>query len=160
MIKNMIFSILFLGGLLACQTHNNGKPVKSAVVRLAPTKGSQVTGYAYFQQKEEGVKVDIRVEGLNPGQKHGYHIHEFGDLREGCSSLCAHYNPFDKQLGGPLDKERHVGDLGNIIANKNGIVNKAYENIKQICIDLQKQTNCPEEDLKDFLEFISRQWNK
>ena len=32
--------------------------------------------------------------------------------------------------------------------------------IKQICIDLQKQTNCPEEDLKDFLEFISKQWNK
>ena len=30
------------------------------------------------------------------------------------------------------------------------------ENIKKICIDLQKQTNCPEEDLKDFLEFISR----
>ena len=43
---------------------------------------------------------------------------------------------------------------------KNEIVKKAFENIKQICIDLQKQTNCPEEDLKDFLEFISKQWNK
>ena len=31
---------------------------------------------------------------------------------------------------------------------------------KEICNDLQKQTNCPEEDLKDFLEFISKQWNK
>ena len=29
-----------------------------------------------------------------------------------------------------------------------------------IIIELQKQTNCPEEDLKDFLEFISKQWNK
>ena len=43
---------------------------------------------------------------------------------------------------------------------KNEIVKKAFENIKQICIDLQKQTNCPEEDLKDFLDFISKQWNK
>ena len=43
---------------------------------------------------------------------------------------------------------------------KNEIVKKAFENIKQICIDLQRQTNCPEEDLKDFLEFISKQWNK
>jgi len=43
------------------------------------------------------------------------------------------------------------------VIEKNEIVKKAFENIKQICIDLQKQTNCPEEDLKDFLEFISKQ---
>ena len=46
------------------------------------------------------------------------------------------------------------------VIEKNKIVKKAFENIKEICIDLQKQTNCPEEDLKDFLEFISKQWNK
>ena len=46
------------------------------------------------------------------------------------------------------------------VIEKNEIVKKAFENIKQICIDLQKQTNCPEEDLKYFLEFISKQWNK
>ena len=34
------------------------------------------------------------------------------------------------------------------VIEKNEIVKKAFENIKQICIDLQKQTNCPEEDLK------------
>ena len=45
------------------------------------------------------------------------------------------------------------------VIEKNEIVKKAFKNIKQICIDLQKQTNCPEEDLKDFLEFISKQWN-
>jgi len=46
------------------------------------------------------------------------------------------------------------------VFEKNETVKEAYENIKQICIDLQKKTNCPEEDLKDFLEFISRKWNK
>ena len=46
------------------------------------------------------------------------------------------------------------------VIEKNEILKKAFVNIKQICIDLQKQTNCPEEDLKDFLEFISKQWNK
>ena len=40
------------------------------------------------------------------------------------------------------------------VIEKNEIVKKAFDNIKQICIDLQKQTNCPEEDLKDFLYFI------
>jgi len=46
------------------------------------------------------------------------------------------------------------------VIEKNEIVKEAFENIKQICIELQKKTNCPEEDLKDFLEFISREWNK
>jgi hypothetical protein len=45
------------------------------------------------------------------------------------------------------------------VIEKNKIVKEAYENIKQICIDLHKQTNCPEEDLENFLGFISRQWN-
>ena len=46
------------------------------------------------------------------------------------------------------------------VIEKNKAVKEAYGNIKQISIDLQKQTKCPEEDLKDFLEFISRQFNK
>ena len=46
------------------------------------------------------------------------------------------------------------------VIEKNEKVKEAYKNIKQICIELQKQTKCPEEDLKDFLEFISRKWNK
>ena len=56
-------------------------------------------------------------------------------------------------------KEKSFKEYFEVI-EKNEIVKKAFENIKQICIDLQKQTNCPEEDLKDFLEFISKQWNK
>ena len=46
------------------------------------------------------------------------------------------------------------------VIEKNQTVKEAYEGIKKICVDLQKQTDCPEEDLKDFLEFISKQWNK
>ena len=46
------------------------------------------------------------------------------------------------------------------VIEKNDDVKEAYEKIKQICIDLRKQTDCPEEDLENFLKFISRQWNK
>ena len=46
------------------------------------------------------------------------------------------------------------------VIEKNETVKKAYENIKEICKSLQKETDCPEEDLNNFLEFISRQWNK
>ena len=46
------------------------------------------------------------------------------------------------------------------VIENNEKVKAAYEKIKEICKNLQKQTDCPEEDLNNFLEFISRKWNK
>lgn len=73
----------------------------------------------------KNVIISVNLSGIPPGL-HGFHIHEYGDLREGCSSLCQHYNPKNKNHGGPNDKDRHVGDLGNIEANKKGIVNMKF----------------------------------
>ncbi len=59
-----------------------------------------------------------RISGLASGE-HGFHIHEFGDMSDGCKSMGGHYNP-DNVNHGDLE-EGHVGDLGNVIADKNGI---------------------------------------
>ena len=45
------------------------------------------------------------------------------------------------------------------VIKTNEAVKEAYEAIKQTCINLQKQTNCPEEDIENFLKFISKKWN-
>ncbi len=70
------------------------------------------------------------ITGLKPGL-HGFHIHEFGDMSDGCKSMGGHYNP-DNVNHGDLE-EGHVGDLGNITADESG---KADFSIQAKRVDL------------------------
>lgn len=85
-------------------------------------RGEGVHGLVTLSQGSDGdpVKVTGKIEGLTPGQ-HGFHVHEHGDTTQGCASTGGHYNPFGKTHGAPADTERHVGDLGNITANAEGV---------------------------------------
>lgn len=67
------------------------------------------------------VDISIELDGVPPGI-HGFHIHETGNLLDKCVSCKAHFNPFGEVHGGLNSKHRHVGDLGNIIANSDGKV--------------------------------------
>jgi len=84
-------------------------------VSVLGNKDSGVNGTIIFTQTTKGVKVDYDINGLSDG-KHGFHIHECGDLTDGCKSACAHFNPYNKQHGGLDSRERHAGDLGNVIS--------------------------------------------
>jgi Cu-Zn family superoxide dismutase len=101
------------------------KPIKA----IAVFDTENIKGKVYFAQDLENNKViiDINIKGLNPNSKHGFHVHECGDMSEKCESMCAHFNPFNKNHGCPSSVERHVGDLGNLIADVNGIANYRQE---------------------------------
>ena len=73
----------------------------------------KISGTVYFEETDGGVRVDYLIRGLYDGP-HGFHIHEYGDLTDGCTSACAHFNPDNMTHGGLDTKIRHFGDLGNI----------------------------------------------
>jgi superoxide dismutase, Cu-Zn family len=95
--------------------------IKQAVAVVHPTTGSKVHGRVQFVQDGESVKVTADLEGLNPGQKHAMHIHQFGDCSApDATSAGGHYNPEGHPHGLPETNTRHAGDLGNVQADDQG----------------------------------------
>jgi Cu-Zn family superoxide dismutase len=96
-----------------------------AIAALNDPQGvSMVRGVIEFEEERvsmfrQKVRVRVRLQGLSPG-KHGLHIHRTGDLSRGCASLCDHFNPDGRSHGAPTDVNRHVGDLGNVVADMTG----------------------------------------
>ena len=79
--------------------------------------GEKVNGSLTFTQTDGGpTHITGSVTGLAAG-KHGFHVHQFGDYSGGCGSTGGHFNPFNKEHGGPTAENRHAGDLGNIEAD-------------------------------------------
>ena len=83
--------------------------------------GPIIKGTVYFTETSDEKLIEIRINlrGLRKGL-YGFHIHEAGDLTDGCTSACAHFNPYSKNHGCPGAKERHVGDLGNVVFDSDG----------------------------------------
>lgn len=94
---------------------------REAVAVLISSEGSEVNGVILLRQEGDSVRVQGRVWGLTPGE-HGFHIHEFGDLRSPDGTAAGpHYSPEEKPHGAPGSSAHHAGDLGNIEANSEGV---------------------------------------
>jgi len=90
-------------------------------------KSGEAKGFVTFKETSYGgpTQIYIYAEDLSPGG-HGAHIHKSGNSSEGSRSLCAHFNPTNKNHGGRNDPNAHVGDCGNIYANEAGIAEDEF----------------------------------
>jgi len=89
---------------------------------IHPTEGNEASGVVTFVREGDNVRVTATVAGLEPESMHGFHIHEYGDCSaEDATSAGGHYNPYGMPHSSPTDTERHMGDLGNLIADEEGI---------------------------------------
>src|SRR5688572_29114585 len=124
---------------------------QNAVCVLMPTKDQEVQGTVMFTQRGGSTEIIGEVRGLTPG-KHGFHIHEFGDLRSDDGAAAgAHYNPDGHKHGGPDSRERHIGDLGNITADQTGkaLVNMKVSGLKvHFVVGRSLVVHAKEDDLK------------
>lgn len=123
------FSILAFG---CAQTHEQSENmemeeepevmIEQAVAVIHATEGNEIEGNVTFTQTDNGVRVQAMVSGLDAESLHGFHIHQYGDCRASDgTSAGGHYNPEDNPHASPTDEVRHVGDLGNLPTNEEGV---------------------------------------
>lgn len=114
--------------LVARQAHEVGQKHvgAKAIAFPTPTKGSIVMGNVTFEATKSGIRVVADVKGLAPG-KHGFHVHDFGDCTaDDASSAGGHFNPSSMPHSMPTSEKRHVGDMGNLEADKDGKAHLDY----------------------------------
>jgi Cu-Zn family superoxide dismutase len=106
--------------------------VTTAVATIRPSQAAttqptdnNVIGTVKFTQTADGVSYVADIDGFAPGSKHGFHIHDKGDLSApNLSSAGGHFNPTHESHGGPMSEHHHLGDLGNLEADANGHAHK------------------------------------
>jgi Cu-Zn family superoxide dismutase len=93
---------------------------KTVHVSFEAKSNSKLTGTGTLTETAEGVKVELALENVPPGE-HGAHVHEKGD----CSapdgtSAGGHFNPASNPHALPETNPRHLGDLGNVTISADG----------------------------------------
>ncbi|MEL0010455.1 MAG: superoxide dismutase family protein, partial [Bacteroidota bacterium] len=120
-----IFSITIAGcnktEVIEIEREMEGPEYTHAVAILNATEGYEATGTVYFSKVDQGVRVTAEIAGLSEGNK-GFHIHQYGDCTAANgTSAGGHFNPDEMDHAGPTDAMRHMGDMGNIVADSDGM---------------------------------------
>lgn len=104
--------------------------MKNCINAIAIFNEHNIKGTIKFHQciNVNGVFVSINLFNLTPNKTKAIHVHEYGDITDGCKSLGSHWNPTKSTHGSIRIKgmKRHAGDLiNNIESDSKG--NFAYK---------------------------------
>lgn len=108
---------------------------KAGVAVVSPVNKSKAKGWVSLHKiKKKQVLVKAEITGLKPNQKYGFHIHQYGDCRDNGKNAGSHLGSHKEgsKHGSPDSKEKHMGDLGNLIAGKDG--KAVYEKTLNMCM--------------------------
>lgn len=87
---------------------------------VAEFKGPELYGVVRFAQVSmELARVEASFSGLMEGP-HGWSINEYGDLTRGAASTGGIYNPKTSNFSPDVPHNKPFGDLGTLVANRNG----------------------------------------
>ncbi|CAF4227238.1 unnamed protein product [Rotaria magnacalcarata] len=137
---------LLLVGILIFSLVQIGHSALTATANIHVDSTSVAVGTVLFHQRDANspVRVVGILDGLKNNSVHGFHVHRDplmnGELN--CTAAGPHFNPYSMlqqdllkinmlimsclgTLHGPREADlgnRHVGDLGNLTANDNGII--------------------------------------
>ena len=101
--------------------------------------GTETQGTAKFVQTGKNVEMDLNVYKLTPGI-HAVHIHEKGDCSStDGSSAGGHWNPTNHDHGKFGSETFHMGDIGNLNADKDGTARLLFKTDKW-CIGCKDET--------------------
>ncbi|MBS1548643.1 MAG: superoxide dismutase family protein [Bacteroidetes bacterium] len=122
---------LFSLSLISCGT--------TKTYKILAKSNTETQGTAVFTQKGKTVTMDLNAYKLSPGL-HAVHIHEKGD----CSSPDAmsaggHWNPTQHKHGKWEHGEFHMGDIGNLKADKDGVARLEFKTDKW-CLGCSDET--------------------
>ncbi|MEX1193166.1 MAG: superoxide dismutase family protein [Brumimicrobium sp.] len=117
----------------------DNKSKKKALVVMDSKSGSKVTGNISLKEWDGKVKMKAEIEGLKPG-KHAIHIHEKGDCAsDDGKSAGGHWNPTGHDHGEWGEDAFHMGDIGNLDANEEGVASLEFKTDKW-CIGCEDET--------------------
>ncbi len=97
---------------------------RMAEANLAPASASLVSGRLAVVPEAGGVHISGVIGGLPRGRQAAFHVHEKGDCSAmDASSAGGHFNPSAQPHGRAGAGAHHAGDMDNLQANGEGVVN-------------------------------------